>query len=246
MAAPGLVSGVVIGSTDLDSPWAVQLTTGQRCIAGQGSHDSYEGRVIDYSCDGPAGLALLRGIDRNGATWTATAVAGSSGGRSKSTVSVSVAWFAGPAPSGAVGKCLDLAVSAGAGGAAAGNVSVPLLFRNAGTVTCILSGYPGVAALDRSGRQVAQADRTPSGYSGGLTPGQTVPPAVRLAPGQSASALVEGSDVPVGAATSCPSYASLLVTPPDLTISVPVSRALPGCSAIEVHPVVPGTAGRQS
>jgi hypothetical protein len=80
------------------------------------------------------------------------------------------------------------------------------------------------------------------GYLGGLPFGNS-PAVVELAPGETASALVEGTDVPSGTATSCSRYPALLVTPPDDTESVLVHIGMPGCSQIEVHPVVPGVTG---
>ncbi len=127
-----------------------------------------------------------------------------------------------------------------------------ILFTNQSQSTCTLSGYPGVAGLDAQGNQVVQAERTLSGYLGGIQPGATTAPTVTLAPRQMASATVEGTDNPIGSATSCPYYPFLLVTPPNLTESVRVTVSglgtnppgLPGCSLIEVHPVVPGNSGR--
>lgn len=133
-----------------------------------------------------------------------------------------------------------------------GNVDQVLVFTNVSASPCRLVGYPGVAALDPSGHQVVQARRSPTGYMGGLLAGAT-PSVVSLAPNESASALVEGTDNPVGAATSCPKYPNLLVTPPDLTKSVRVRvtglgsapTGFPGCTPIYVHPVVAGTTGSQ-
>jgi hypothetical protein len=130
------------------------------------------------------------------------------------------------------------------GGAGLGHEDQVILFTNSSQSACSLSGYPGVAGLDAQGNQAVQAVRTPSGYLGGLASGDVTPPVVVLAPGQSASATVEGTDNPVGTATSCPSYPELLVTPPDLTGSTRVAAGLPGCSPIQIHPVVPGTTGR--
>jgi len=83
---------------------------------------------------------------------------------------------------------------------------------------------------------------------GGLVPGVTALPVVSLTPGQTASAVVEGTDNPLGP-QPCPHYPALLVTPPNLTEQVQVqvsdlgSQGFPGCSGIEVHPVVPGSGG---
>lgn len=134
-------------------------------------------------------------------------------------------------------------VSGQAASAAAGHQGVVLLFVNNGSASCLLYGYPGVAGLDASGAQAVQATRTPTGMMGGLAPGVTTPPKVTLSPRQKASAVVEGSDVVQGTETGCPSYPALLVTPPNTKTSVTVPLGLPGCSPIEVHPVVSGTSG---
>lgn len=146
-------------------------------------------------------------------------------------------------------------MSLGSGGAGVGHEGITLLFRNTGAVACELDGYPGVALLDASGRQVLQAVRTPSGYLGGLAAGTSVPPTLTVDPGQVVSALLEGTDVPAGTATSCPYYPAVLVTPPNQTVSTRLvlttgsgtgpDRGLPGCSPPQVHPVVPGTTGSQ-
>jgi hypothetical protein len=153
----------------------------------------------------------------------------------------------------AVARCHNgqIAVSGAGGGSGLGHQDQVILFTNQSQSTCALSGYPGVAGLDAQGNQRVQAERTPYGYLGGLQFGTTTPPSVSLAPGRTASAIVEGTDNPVGSATSCPSYPTLLVTPPNLTVSVRVTvtglgtnpRGLPGCSPIDVHPVVPGSSG---
>jgi hypothetical protein len=148
----------------------------------------------------------------------------------------------------------QLAVTPSPGGAAAGNVSQVIQFVNLSRSTCNLTGYPGVAALDGAGAQVAQAGRELSGMLGGLESGAQAPPTVTLAPGAMASATVEGTDNPIGAATSCIYYPWFLVTPPSLTQSVRVvvdlsgsqTPGFPGCSAIRVDPVVPGGTGRLS
>ncbi len=136
-----------------------------------------------------------------------------------------------------------LAISVGQVGAGLGHEGAAILFKNTGTSKCSMSGYPGVAALNATGRQVAQAQRTPSGYLGGMRTGSTTPPVVLLEPGAVASALVEGTAVPEGVASSCPTYPALLVTPPTSTLSTRLAVSLPGCSALEVHPVVSGTTG---
>lgn len=134
------------------------------------------------------------------------------------------------------------AVPAGVG---LGHVAVNLLFTNTSTEACALSGYPGVAGVDSAGRQVTVAQHTPDGYLGGLSNGNVTPPLVTLAHGQTASAKVEGTDVPPGTQTSCPSITRLLVTAPNTSRPITVNVAPPDCSGLEVHPVVSGTTGNQ-
>jgi hypothetical protein len=142
-------------------------------------------------------------------------------------------------------------------GAAAGSVAETLGFINVGGQSCTLSGYPGVAGLDAQGVQAVQAIRDIQGMLGGLQSGSTTLPVVSLAPGQTASADVEGTDNPVGSATSCEYYPALLVTPPNLTQSTSITdvgfqgpgtaaQGFPDCSGLRINPVVPGTTGRES
>jgi len=146
----------------------------------------------------------------------------------------------------------QIAVTVRDAGAAAGSTGQVIGFVNVSKVACTLTGYPGVAGLDAQGRQVIQAQQQLMGMLGGLANGATTPPTVTLRPGQSASAMVEGTDNPVGTATSCTYYPSLLVTPPGLTRPKKVTETLPGssipgfpgCSGIRVDPVVPGPTGR--
>jgi hypothetical protein len=133
-----------------------------------------------------------------------------------------------------------------------GHEGIALLFKNVGHVACILHGYPGVALLNASGHQALQAVRSPSGYLGGLTPGTTTPPTLVVQPGETDSALLEGTDVATGDGPSCPSYLAALVTPPNQTVSTKLKLVkgasrdgFPGCSPVQIHPMVKGTTGSQ-
>jgi Protein of unknown function (DUF4232) len=143
------------------------------------------------------------------------------------------------------GSCSNsqLAISFDGPVAGLGHEGVTLNFKNTSATTCSVYGYPGVAGLDSAGTQVVQAIRTLSGYLGGVVTTDPSPPNVVLEPGQFASAIVEGTDTPVGPETSCPSYPKLLVTAPNTSRSVPLNVGLPACSGLEIHPVVPGTTG---
>lgn len=158
------------------------------------------------------------------------------------------------APTGETGQAVSackvsqLRISAGDDQGAAGNSGMPIVFTNIGQSPCSMGGYPGVAALNAQGTQVAQATRVVTGMMGGLPNATTPIPVVTLTPGQSASSEIEGSDVPPGGATTCVNYPAFLVTPPGETHSVKVTLitggAFPGCYPISVNPVVPGTTGR--
>ncbi|HEY2166321.1 MAG TPA: DUF4232 domain-containing protein [Jatrophihabitantaceae bacterium] len=118
-----------------------------------------------------------------------------------------------------------------------------LVFNNVSrTTTCEIIGYPGVDLVTTSGATVAHLTRTLRGMAGGEPAGVTAPRAVVLAPGASASALAEASDVPQGGITNCGEY-DLLITVPNQFVSVGGGTAmLPRCEA-QIHPVVPGTTG---
>ena len=82
-----------------DFPWGVQLTTGERCIAEQGAHDNYDGRVVDYACARGAGRVLLRGMDSSGPQATFASAYYRPGAPSYTrgpTVRAAVAWYAIP------------------------------------------------------------------------------------------------------------------------------------------------------
>jgi len=163
---------------------------------------------------------------------------------------------AGAAGSGAAGvrrecSAADLTVTAGAAQAAAGHSSLVLLLTNSSSAPCFLQGYPGVALQLRDGRSY-NAARAMTGYMGGdaaLSPAR-----VQLAPGATASALIEWLHFPHdGSATVTPADCAgdravrLLVTAPDQTTSArlaPPGPASPACWGFQVHPVVAGRAGQ--
>jgi hypothetical protein len=251
LTASGLSPVISVGATILDQPWGLKLRNGDQCLAAQGAHDEFQGQTVDFYCaqgGSSYGLELLRGVNRSAAVWTLQGVVRQGSGGQVSTEYVDTAWFAGPPPSypgTGVVACTggQLQVGPGSSGAGLGHIGQALLFTNTGTSACSLFGYPGVAALDGSGHQVQQAQRSPDGYLGGLGNGKTSPYQVVLAPGGTASSLVEGTDNPAGTATSCQTFPALLVTPPGTTATTRVAVQLPGCSSLQVHPVVPGATG---
>jgi hypothetical protein len=141
--------------------------------------------------------------------------------------------------SSATPKCatsgLAVWLGVGAGGAAAGSTYYPLEFTNVSGSSCHLFGYPGVSAS--SGHQVGKAaDRNPSSSA------QTVV----LAPGATAHALLQVTDVSNFPASSCkPVTASgLQVYPPDQFSAAFIPFPLRACSGtsetfLSVSPVQP-------
>jgi len=86
-ASPGGPQGV----------WGLQLAGGQRCIAAQGAHDSFDnGRyTVNFFC--PGSLVLLNQADRSGATWTILEATGSGNGYTLgSAASIAIAWLGVP------------------------------------------------------------------------------------------------------------------------------------------------------
>ena len=127
----------------------------------------------------------------------------------------------------------QIAVSIQTGFVGAGNAAKELGFRNVSQSPCTLYGYPGVAALNAQGQQIAQGKR-----NGAPTA------AVGLQPGAIAAAMVSGLD---GSLPQCPGpyVDSFLVTPPNLTQSVVVTAppnsvgTIAISCGVDVSPVTP-------
>jgi Protein of unknown function (DUF4232) len=134
-------------------------------------------------------------------------------------------------------QCTQAQLTATTGGSAMEGVAVlAIVFTNNSTNACQVSGYPGVAGLDASGNQAAQATRQP-----GLAT-----PTITLAPGSSVSALVKTAAV--NSAPNCEFAGGLAVTPPNTSTTVKLTDPpdkLNTC-ALTVTPVVSGTNGGDS
>jgi hypothetical protein len=138
----------------------------------------------------------------------------------------------------------QISVTAGAGGAGLGHVGVVLRLRSTASDPCTLRGYPGATFVTAGGRDMP-ARRTRTGYLGGLGAASNPLPVVRVLPGHTVSAYLEGldSDTAHGGGP-CPRYAHLLVTPPNQTVTARMTSPLTTICQPEVHPVVPGVTGR--
>jgi hypothetical protein len=120
------------------------------------------------------------------------------------------------------------------------DLAVIVDFTNTSNSTCVLEGYPGAALENDKNQQVKQATRTVRGNLLGLPPSQNSLPRVTLAPGDVASAGIEGvNQQEAGAAQAgCDDsyYPRILVTPPNTRTAVPFTYKWPVCFSFTVHP----------
>jgi Protein of unknown function (DUF4232) len=110
------------------------------------------------------------------------------------------------------------------GNAAAGTSYYPLEFTNLSGHTCYLFGYPGVSALDRSGRQLG------SPASWGSRAGARI---VNLAPGATAHTLLAYHDAAVTTEPGCDpvnSAAYLRIYPPNQRSATLAAFSFEACS----------------
>jgi Protein of unknown function (DUF4232) len=135
---------------------------------------------------------------------------------------------------------IKVSVTEGIGGA--GHWSWVILVSNTGPTVCPLTGYPEVELLGSHGVGTGAATQTPTGFSGGLPLGAPIP-SINLQRGEVASAVMEGTDIPPGNATTCPSYPSYTVTLPGLGTTVKIDQQIGSCSGLTVHPFTIGFNG---
>jgi len=138
-----------------------------------------------------------------------------------------------PCSTGQVTVSTDIVQSASTHGAVRLAFS---LTSTADTELCVLQGYPGVDT--GTGGPLLHAERRPRGYMGGLPAGTDELPVVTLSRNARAYAVVEGTGVDAQG-NQCPTYTTLLVTPPDTTEAVAIAAEIDAC-AVVVHPVTGG------
>jgi len=141
----------------------------------------------------------------------------------------------------------QIKVSLGTGGAGLGHGGIALVFTNAGSASCYLTGYPGAAVTAASGAPW-NATRTLIGYLGGVS-GNSAAVQVALSPGESGSALLEWVNLPTGtqpaSESNCLGFDSthLLVTVPNTQSTSSFAGNFGGCQDLTIHPVVEGVTG---
>ena len=118
---------------------------------------------------------------------------------------------------------------------AAGTIETTVGLRSTATTPCILGGYPGLQMLGPGGATLPTNVVRKGNYS--FT--SMAPTTVTLSSGQSAYFNIGYSDVPVGNETSCPTSASLEVTPPNATDQLVITATLSPCGGgtLVVSPV---------
>ena len=156
-----------------------------------------------------------------GAASSATSSAASPAGTAKSPESPST-----------VGACVtsELKISLTDSSALAGQAGGYLKFTNQSQTSCRMSGWPVVVALTAAGTAtpLRHAQSTMFGAWHYTAP----PPVVTLKPGDSAYAVVEADNQPVGNNADCPApYVRLRVSAPGDSGNVTVSAWLPGAGS---------------
>lgn len=118
---------------------------------------------------------------------------------------------------------------------AAGTEEITVSLRNTGTAPCTLGGYPGLLLLAASGASLPTTVVRKGAYS--FT--AMAPTTVTVAPGTAVYFNIGYSDVPVGSETSCPTSASLEITPPNDVdhLEVPATLSACGGGTLTVSPV---------
>jgi Protein of unknown function (DUF4232) len=122
---------------------------------------------------------------------------------------------------------------------AAGTIETTFALASTSRSTCVLGGYPGLQLLSSTGTSLPTVVVRKGNYS--FT--AMSPTTVTLASGQSADFNVGYSDVPVGNETTCPSSASLEITPPNALDHLSVTATLAPCGGgtLVVSPVFAAT-----
>jgi hypothetical protein len=118
---------------------------------------------------------------------------------------------------------------------AAGTIESTVALKYTGSASCTLAGYPGMQMIAASGASLPTVVVRKGTY-----PFTAMAPAtVALGPGQSAYFNVGYSDVPTGSETSCPTSASVQVTPPNAFDHLVMTAAFGACNGgtLVVSPV---------
>lgn len=184
------------------------------------------GAVLSACSSGSSGSTTTTGGAAPAGSSTTTRVATSTAA-SASTTSTA----AGPA------RCATTALSGSVVGisGAAGTIETTVALKSTAPAPCTLGGYPGMQMLSASGSPLPTIVVRKGNYSFTAIPVTTV----TVGPGQSAYFNIGYSDVPVGNETTCPTSASVQVTPPNAFNHLVITAALAPCGGgtLAVSPV---------
>ena len=156
------------------------------------------------ACGGSSSSSTTTTTSGGGTTSTTSPSGGSS--TSSSTTSTST-----PGTPGC--RTSALTVSLGSPNGSAGATHYTLTFRNSGSVTCTLYGYPGVSFLDASGHQIGD----PAQRQG------STPATVTLAAGGNAYSSIAVTDPGIPPCSGSATASHVLVYPPGETQSAAVT-----------------------
>ncbi len=138
-------------------------------------------------------------------------------------------------------RCATSALAGSVAGSsgAAGTIETTVALKSTATGPCVLGGYPGLQMLGSAGTALATVVVRKGNYS--FT--SMAPTTVTVTGGQSVYFNIGYSDVPAGKETTCPTSASLEVTPPNATDHLVIAAALAPCSGgtLTVSPVFAAT-----
>jgi hypothetical protein len=138
---------------------------------------------------------------------------------------------AGPA------RCASSALSGSVVGSsgAAGTIETTVALKSTASAPCTLGGYPGMQMLSASGSALPTVVVRKGSYPFTAMAAATV----TVGPGQSAYFNIGYSDVPVGNETTCPTSASVQVTPPNAFDHLVMTAAFAPCGGgtLVVSPV---------
>ncbi len=164
-------------------------------------------------------------------------------GRSTTTTAPSSTSTGAAATSTTAGssRCATTALSGSVTGSsgAAGTVETTVALKSTAPAPCVLGGYPGLQLVSSSGALLPTNVVRKGNYS--FT--AMSPTTLILNPGQSAYFNIGYSDVPVGTETTCPTSASVQVTPPNAYDHLVVATTMSPCGGgtLVVSPVFAAT-----
>ena len=196
-------------------------------------------------CASKSGVGAAAGATQSATVLTSTGAASASGTSSTAAAGSGGATStqaAGGGTASCTGSQLSLKINQGSSGM--GHTGSVLVFTNTGGAACTLYGYPG-ADVTEGGSYNFSPRMNATRVSGG-----TAVNTVTLAPGSSASAMLEWGVNPTGGGTAnaanCPGMDGgyLEVTPPNTTDTIKSDPPTDMCTDLQVFPVVAGTTGQ--